>query len=553
MTRTLAAALVCLAALSPSFADAATPDHPVGTGLDGISYYMSYSPFNDVTKTMRWIDVAEWDEKGYPAAANEGKTVMGRAGVDRGDTLPNGDYVLTWRGEGEVTLDRPREAELVSDETADGVHRRVYRVSDVGDAGLIVKVPSFPVTDLHLWIPGGEQAEGMWNRDYLAAIEPFRGTHLRFMDLNATNHSEQKEWSDRTPVAWASYIPDNMQNSAPMPVKGRVPYEAMIELCNAMDTDFWVTVPHMATDEYVANLAHLIHTGVDRATGEQTTEPLKDGLKVWIEYSNEVWNWNFKQTKWADTNLPGEKLDDKYTLKSVELFKAFEEEFGGTDRLVRVIATQTGYGKGWRTQQRLAAAEPGRDFDVLAVTTYFSHDMEEWALEHWPVTPEAFMDELESRLGSGPLREDEPLEDNSTPAFSYAYAAEAGVPVVSYEGNSHLIASRRVVPPDPEMDAKGNPKKVAIYSFMPEFTDFLHTVERTERFVGLYEKWLERHEASGLVTNTPFVLVSGWSRNGQWGHMQYLGQPLDEAVKYKMLLEHYGLPKPGAAPTDEPQ
>ena len=77
-----------------------------------------------------------------------------------------------------------------------------------------------------------------------------------------------------------------MQNSAPMPVKGRVPYEAMIELCNTMDTDFWVTVPHMATDEYVANLAHLIHTGVDRATGEKTTEPLEDGLKVWIEYSN---------------------------------------------------------------------------------------------------------------------------------------------------------------------------------------------------------------------------------------------------------------------------
>ena len=179
--------------------------------------------------------------------------------------------------------------------------------------------------------------------------------------------------------------------------------------------------------------------------------------------------------------------------------------------------------------------------------------MEEWALEHWPVTPEAFMDELESRLGGGPFREDEPLNANSTPAFSYAYAAEAGVPVVSYEGNSHLIASRKVVPPNPETDAKGNPKKVPIYSFMPEFTDFLHTVERTERFAGLYEKWLERHEASGLVTNTPFVLVSGWSRNGQWGHMEYLGQPLDEAVKYEMLLEHYGLAEPGTAPTDEPQ
>ena len=343
-----------------------------------------------------------------------------------------------------------------------------------------------------------------------------------------------------------------MQGSAEMPIRGSASYEAMIELCNQLDCDLWVTVPHLATDEYLANLAHLIRTGVDKATGEQTTEPLKEDLKVWVEYSNEVWNWQFKQTKWADQNLPGDKLDDKYAKKSVEVFRVFEKEFGGTDRLVRVLATQTGYGKGWRTKERLDAVEPGKDFDVLAITTYFSHDMEEWALEHWPVTPDAFMDELEQRLGSGPFREDEERNDNNTPAYSYNLAKEAGVPVVSYEGNSHLIAARRVVPPDPEMDKNGKPKKVPIFTFMPEFTDFLHEVERTPRFAGLYEKWLERHEASGIRTNTPFVNLSGWSKWGQWGHMEYLGQPLDEAVKFRMLLEHYDLPTPSLPSGDAP-
>ena len=62
--------------------------------------------------------------------------------------------------------------------------------------------------------------------------------------------------------------------------EGSVSYEAMIELCNEVGADMWITVPHMATDEYVANLAHLIRTGVDRATGEQTTRPLREDLRV---------------------------------------------------------------------------------------------------------------------------------------------------------------------------------------------------------------------------------------------------------------------------------
>ena len=252
--------------------------------------------------------------------------------------------------------------------------------------------------------PAASRPKGQWNPQYLRVLEPFRGTHFRFMDLNHTNHSPQKDWSDRTPPTAANYL-DKHPDAPPLPWNGSVPYEAMIELSNELDADMWVTVPHLATPEYLQNLAHLIRTGVDKATGEQTTKPLKDDLKVWVEYSNEVWNWGFAQSDWTNDNVPGDKLDDKYAKKSKELFDIFETEFGGDERLVRVIATQTGYGNGWRTQQRLAAIDAD-SVDALAITTYFSHDLEQWIVDRWPVTQDEALDELERRVGSGPLTED---------------------------------------------------------------------------------------------------------------------------------------------------
>jgi hypothetical protein len=72
-------------------------------------------------------------------------------------------------------------------------------------------------------------------------------------------------------------------------------------------------------------------------------------------------------------------------------------------------------------------------------------------------------------------------------------------------------------------------------------------MERTTAFAGIYNTWIRRYEATGngvFKTNMPFVLVSGWSKWGQWGHVEYVGQTVDQAPKYKMLLDHYNLPYP---------
>jgi hypothetical protein len=86
-----------------------------------------------------------------------------------------------------------------------------------------------------------------------------------------------------------------------------------------------------------------------------------------------------------------------------------------------------------------------------------------------------------------------------------------------------------------------------LFDALPESVNFLHQMERTTAFAGIYNTWIRRYEATGngvFKTNMPFVLVSGWSKWGQWGHVEYVGQTVDQAPKYKMLLDHYNLPYP---------
>ena len=548
----LVAAVLLAALLTPAARAADLPDHRVGMGLGGVSYYQSYAPFRDLVKTMRFRDVGSWADGGLPASAADGKTVTGRVGVDNAEPFPTGDYVLTWRGEGEVALDRPNDAELVSDESDGDAHRRVYRLPDgPGKYGLQVEIKAFPVADLHLYVPGTEEAEGRWNPEYLRVMEPFRGTHLRFMDLNHTNHSKQQDWSDRMPPDAGTYLTNHV-NSPEIADRGAVPYEAMIELCNALDADMWLTVPHLATAEYRANLAHLIRTGVDKATGERTAEPLDEDLKIWLEYSNEVWNWNFAQSKWVNENVEGDKLDDKYSKKAKELFDAFEAEFGGSDRLVRVIGTQTGYSNGWRSQQRLAALDAqGGTADALAITTYFAHDIEQWIVDNWPVTKEQTFKEFASRVGTGPFTLDESEHQrNHNKVHHYRIAEEYGIPVVAYEGGPHLLPERPVVPPDATVEEGDKPKKQRATKLVPEMKAFIQDLERDPRFGEIYKQHLARHEASGLRVNTPFVLVAGWRDSGQWGHMESLAPGADEAVKYRAILDFYDLPAPPPAESE---
>ena len=147
------------------------------------------------------------------------------------------------------------------------------------------------LTNVHLYRPTSEGASAsyaagtLFTSQTLAMSAKFSVT--RFMDLVGANNSTQANWSDRPlPGAW---------NQSPMA------YEYVVAYGNAANTDIYINLPLSATSAYVSNLANLIRYGSDgvnpypSAQASPVYAPLNAGLHVYLEYSNEVWNFGFQQ------------------------------------------------------------------------------------------------------------------------------------------------------------------------------------------------------------------------------------------------------------------
>jgi hypothetical protein len=61
----------------------------------------------------------------------------------------------------------------------------------------------------------------------------------------------------------------------------------MIDLSNQLGAAPWITIHHLADDEYVRNVALLFKA------------QLRPDVKIYVEHSNEVWNGGFPQGKYA--------------------------------------------------------------------------------------------------------------------------------------------------------------------------------------------------------------------------------------------------------------
>ena len=181
------------------------------------------------------------------------------------------------------------------------------------------------VTNVHLYRPVSEGATTsygagtLFTNQTVAMSQKFAVT--RFMDLVGANNSTQVHWSDRPlPAAY------NQSTMA---------YEYVVAYGNAAGTDIYVNIPLSADSAYVANLANLIRYGSDgvnpytAAQASPVFAPLKSGLHVYLEYSNEVWNGGFQQfhdnynavvadqsannAEWAILNFDGAAAGNLYT------------------------------------------------------------------------------------------------------------------------------------------------------------------------------------------------------------------------------------------------
>jgi hypothetical protein len=146
------------------------------------------------------------------------------------------------------------------------------------------------ISDFKLIRPGyPAETKQLFTNEYLACLKAAAFSTIRFMDVTCVNgnvawgkdHTRQQSWDNRKSPTDASVEPIEQLGK-----QDGWPWEFAVELCNQTNTDMWVNIPASADDDYIRHLAELLKAG------------LKPTLNIYIEHSNEVWNFGFLQYSW---------------------------------------------------------------------------------------------------------------------------------------------------------------------------------------------------------------------------------------------------------------
>ncbi len=489
----------------------------VGTNLNRIADWSTQMPFIDAFKSSRkWItqcqakepgcsgawgtqefDKLDLDEYGWvkslpkpedpPEYTRVGTLLF--TGVER---YPTGKYVVLYEGEGKIEY----KFDARKDETVSVPGRDVIDVTRSKKGIYLIITETDPrrtgnyIRNIRV-LPADYEATyttELFNPKFLAKINQFKA--LRFMDWMKTNNSEQKEWRNRPTVNKASYA-----------YGGGAPIEIMVELTNRLQVDPWFNMPHQATDEYLTNFARLV---------KETVDP---NLTIYVEYSNEVWNPQFKQFHWVRDNgpIPGGKTSfQPLGVRTSQMCDIWKGVFGKESHRVKcVMGTQTA--NPWVAGQVLncdrwsEAPCYEHGIDALAITGYFSGRLgkreHEQTIMGWlndPTIDEFAMAMTQLKDGTVLATEGDNTSDLLERFTKYSeIAREKGLELVVYEGGSHVVGIRGVE----------NNQKI---------TEFFIELHRRPEF---YDRYMEMLNA---WKNTPgnrtlFMHFSDIGRPSKWG------------------------------------
>jgi hypothetical protein len=476
----------------PPPADSASPAEPhFGMNLAEVVDWAREWAFVDVFKHSRpWIEKGDrpfvYDPHGWPRL-RPGQSVETLMVRELEGHYPAGRYVAIWAGTGEVAVNKFDVVRVVSRQPG-----RIEFDVTPADGGIQLRIissdPNDPVRDGHVWLPGFEGATSPFHPLFLERLGP--AEVLRFMKWQRTEHSPTRTWDERPK-------PDDARWST----SAGVPPEVMIDLANAAGKHPWFCVPHRADDDYVRHFARL------------AKERLRPDLKVYVEYSNEVWNRRYPAHHHAAAEGRRLKLGDPaaaryYARRSVEVFRLWEDEFG-KDRLVRVLASQ--FANPWLTEQVLAWRDAAKHADVLAVAPYFGHRFGDpkSAAATAKLTVGQLLDQLAAEV-DGPNREMMRAQG--------ALARKYGLPLIAYEGGQHLVG------------VGGAENNAALTALFMAANRHPRMGEITRRH---YEHWF----AAGGGLYVAFVDVEAPGKYGAWGTLEFQDQPAAAAPKYQALLE----------------
>lgn len=459
----------------------------LGLNLSGTNYWATEQPFSNLAfNASPWrvqINGAPftWDtplppmsDDGYPLSVPAGSVIESFLIYTTRREHIGREISVYYEGQGtlQYTLGARLEAR-----TPGCDHVRNLR----GDAPFTVRLtktnPDNPLRNIRVYERGKAPKE-TFRQPFLKRLQGMEA--LRFMDWMATNNSKVRHWRDRPKVGMFGQS------------EFGVPLEQMVELCNVAKIDPWFNMPHMADDDYVRRFA------------EQVKSSLKPSLKIYVEYSNEVWNSMFSQAKYASEQGLAAGLSDNpyeaqlkfHSQRTTEILAIWEDVFAESrDRIMGVYAAQSA--NEWTSEVILSSKGAKKHCDVLAIAPYFggsfgapevANEVAGWSLDR-------LFSELAADIEGANLQS---IQKQAQVARKH------GVKLVAYEGGQHLVG---------HTGAENNEQLMELFI----------TANRDPRMGALYARHLNLWKNAGGDLYALFSSMQEPSKWGSWGLLEFEG------------------------------
>jgi cysteine-rich repeat protein len=498
----------------------------LGMNINWVSDWIPQAMFVDVFKQSKVFEVSEYpciDEYGFPTESPCG--VMAKTNLMTNGEWPAGAYTLQFSGTGSIRL-TGRGLNGVTFQP--GTHSVNLNKGNYLEVKFVTSSASDPIRDVHLFLPGYANANEF--DIYPGFVDKWKDySPIRFMDLMSTNGNQIEYWDDRRKITEETFA---FSVKGSRTARKGVPPEVIYMLGNSVQSDVWVNIPHKVdfsapeNNNYVKQLAAML------------AQNLNSNQKVWVEYSNEIWNPQFGQYGWVDgaavekwgTNCPtGLCFQDYIAWASVQSWQAFIDELGPS-RVVKVVPGQAG--GTWHSSKVIASLNSNTinpdqlKGDVLTVAPYFSINVNPaWSGNFVeagcheiadPVT--ATLEMMQAQIdGVSPHTSFPSCPGYSDPRDSIAQyipghvalANTNNMELVAYEGGQHLIGDWNV------------------QSIKTQLNSIFTEVNRDPRLEQIYVDYLNTWFGLGGGRFVHFNNAGVPTKDGYWGLLEWEWQNPD--------------------------
>lgn len=444
------------------------------------------------------------------------------------DHFPTGRYVVLYEGEGIIKLSGDLrmagqsqghiEFDLLSPKR--NLKLQITRTDPRRNGNYIRNIRIIPKKNER------DYRSRVFNPDYIARIRDMQA--LRFMPWTNPRANLAVEWNQRAGIGEAHYTGDN-----------GVPAERMVDLANAINAAPWLSVPYKASDDYIKQYARMVKNR------------LRKNQKVYIEYSNEVWNsifpaatyaarkadklWRFPYPKVPQGKRRVLLAANWYAKRSVEMCQIWKREFGGQhNRVVCVVGSLNSVP--WVGKEILdcplwkEANGCGRHIDAYGIGPYFgdyiARKENRETVKSWTRNADGGKSRLFQEILNGGMLPNGPQGGAMARLKDQLYsnkklADKYRLQMVAYEGGQHLI---RYDPPHTVKD--------------PAVLNLFMSVQKDPRMRQAYQQYLNAWSQGGGGLMLHFYGIGQPEPKNFFGMLDHLKQAT--TPKFQALMDYLG-------------